>query len=48
MVMAGTDQRAKVVVRHLPPNLDEDGFKAMITDWLDKIDYFIYVKGKQR
>ena len=42
------DQRAKVVVRHLPPSLGEDGFREMITPWLDKADYFYYVQGKQR
>lgn len=42
------DQRAKVVVRHLPPALSEEGFRSMIPNWLPRADYFYYVPGKQR
>lgn len=41
-------QRCKVVVRHLPPSLDEQAFRAAIAEWLERADYFYYVQGKQR
>lgn len=42
------EQRTKVVVRHLPPNLEEEGFRELVSDWIEKTDYFRYVRGKKR
>ncbi len=43
-----TEDWTKVVVRHLPPGLDEDAFKTTIAEFMPLTNWFSYWPGKAR
>lgn len=44
--MSTPDTRCKVVVRRLPPSLQEETFREAVQDWIERADWFCYVQGK--
>eukprot|EP00890_Picochlorum_soloecismus_P000535 jgi/Picsp_1/1482/NSC_04960-R1_protein len=40
------DKRTKVVARHLPPEWNEDTFRQVAGEWMDRCDWFRFVEGK--
>ncbi|EFN59157.1 hypothetical protein CHLNCDRAFT_50004 [Chlorella variabilis] len=41
-----SDTRCKVVVRRLPPSLQEEAFRGAVREWIERADWFSYVQGK--
>jgi hypothetical protein len=40
------DKRTKVVVRHLPPEWNEETFRQVAGEWMDRCSWFRFVEGK--
>jgi len=43
---SGKDKRTKVVVRHVPPEWNEDTFRQVAGEWMDRCDWSRFVVGK--